>query len=415
VVIRGRKLSLVVIPNLPLTVRADGSFLVTKKFVEGMAFYAKAWDGSVVALMPVVDEASDNLDSVVVDPATLPFTIEVMRSRSRADVVEAVRGAGVVMGGPFHWLRDVSSLCAEANVPSVYNTEYSLTTRLQIVLANSRNPLRVARRSLWEVSEELMHYRRELSAADGVQCNGTPTYDAYKDLTPDPLLYFDTRVFESEVASDQELERANARRLQGRPLQLAFSGRLNATKGAGDLIKVASELDRLKVPFALSIFGAGSLEQEMRLQVQRRGLADRVILPGVLDFHSRLLPTLRDNVDLFVCCHPQGDPSCTYLETMSAGVPIVGYANAAFAGLVGGRDIGWTVPLGDVHRMAEQIALLSRQREMLVDGASAALAFARQHTFERTFRRRVDHLGSIAARGRRSVPLPTLKQERASL
>jgi len=385
VVIRGRKLSLLVIPNLPLTVRADGSYLVTKKFVEGMAFYAKAWDGPVVALMPVVDEASDNLDSVVVDPATLPFTIEVMRSSRRADVVEALRGAGVVMGGPFHWLRDVSSLCAEAGVPSVYNTEYSLTTRLQIVMANSRNPLRLARRSVWEVGEELMHYRRELAAADGVQCNGTPTYDAYKDLTPDPLLYFDTRVFESEVASDEELERANVRRRQGRPLQLAFSGRLNATKGVGDLIKVASELDRLKVPFALSIFGAGSLEQEMRLQVQRRGLADRVILPGVLD----------------------------------AGVPIVGYANAAFAGLVRGRKIGpaigWTVPLGDVRRMAEQIALLSRQREMLIEGARAALTFARQHTFERTFRRRVDHLGSIAARGRRSVPLPTLKQERASL
>jgi hypothetical protein len=51
----------------------------------------------------------------------------------------------------------------------------------------------------------------------------------------------------------------------------------------------------------------------------------------------------------------------------------------------------------------------------LIEGAGAALAFARQHTFERTFRRRVEHLGSIAARGRRAVALPTLTQERASL
>ncbi|HEY2899547.1 MAG TPA: glycosyltransferase [Polyangia bacterium] len=398
---RGQKQSLVVVPALAAVERSDGQVLITKKFVEGMTFYAEAWDGPVTALMAVVEKPTDNLDGVAVDPASLPFKLTLMRTIDPASVTKHLAGAGVVLGGPFWWLRDLSALCAEVNVPSVYNTEYSLTTRLQIVFANNANPVRLLRRSLWEVNEELGHYRPELGLADGVQCNGTPTFEAYRGLTPEPLLYFDTRVPDAELASDEQLGRANARRRQRKPLRLAFSGRLNATKGAGDLVKVAAELDRRRVPFQMDIYGGGALEGFLRSEVQRRGLPERVALKGVVDFHSQLMPILRDQIDLFVCCHPQGDPSCTYLETMSAGVPIVGYANEAFAGLVRQQPVGWTAPLSNPGRLADEIARLHADREALVAGAVAALDLARQHSFERTFRRRIDHLAAIAARGRR--------------
>jgi colanic acid/amylovoran biosynthesis glycosyltransferase len=399
--VEGKRPSLVVVSALGTVARGEGRFVITKKFTEAMTFYADAWDGPVIAFMPVAERGSDNLDNVEVDAKTLPFEVRTISPQDPGQLARDLRGAGVVLGGPFWWLRGLSRLCAQVGVPSVYNTEYSLLTRVQIVLANPASRLRHLRRSLWELNEELRHYRREIALADGVQCNGTPTYDAYRGLTPSPLLYFDTRVFEGEVATDDALARGNARRLGREPLRLAFSGRLNAMKGAGDLVEVAAELDRRGMPFKMDIYGDGPLAATMRDDLARRRLDDRVKLGGVLDFHSELLPTMRDDVDLFVCCHPQGDPSCTYLETMSAGVPIVGYANDAFAGLMRERPVGWSVPRGDARRMADEIARIAENRPALAERASASLTFARLHTFEQTFRRRIDHLAAIAARGAR--------------
>jgi glycosyltransferase involved in cell wall biosynthesis len=115
---------------------------------------------------------------------------------------------------------------------------------------------------------------------------------------------------------------------------------------------------------------------------------------------------VRDTVDLFVCCHRQGDPSCTYLETLSAGVPIVGYANEAFEGLVRLGKFGWTVPMNDPARLADEIARLDRSRAELGSAARAAIEFARQHSFEATFQRRVDHLAAVVAAGPRPVGEP---------
>jgi colanic acid/amylovoran biosynthesis glycosyltransferase len=306
----------------------------------------------------------------------------------------------VVLGGPFATLRGLSAACRARGVPCVYNTEYSLTTRVQIVQSSVKNPLRKLRKFVWEVTEEYWHLRNELRLADGVQCNGTPTFEAYKQLTPSPLLYFDNRVTADEVVSDVDLARANQRRCAGGQLRLAFSGRLNAMKGAGDLVSLAAALRDRGVAFQLDIFGSGPLEEQLRQRTAQQGLAGMVKLEGVLDFHGELLPRLRETVDLFVCCHVQGDPSCTYLETMSAGVPIVGYSNEAFAGLCAQAPIGWATPLRDVDALADEIARLADARAELARHAEAAVAFAREHAFERTFRRRVAHLREVAERAR---------------
>src|SRR5262249_16164737 len=96
--------------------------------------------------------------------------------------------------------------------------------------------------------------------------------------------------------------------------------------------------------------------------------------------------------DLFVCCHRQGDPSCTYVETMACGVPIVGYGNEAWEGLARVSGAGWVTPVGEPIKLAERIAALERDRSALSNAAHAALDFARSHSFEKTFPRRVEHL-----------------------
>jgi hypothetical protein len=83
---------------------------------------------------------------------------------------------------------------------------------------------------------------------------------------------------------------------------------------------------------------------------------------------------------------------------MACGVPIVGYSNEAFEGLVQAAGAGWATPLHRPTDLAEQIASLHRDPEKIRAASERSLAFAREHTFEKTFRRRIDHLNQVATR-----------------
>jgi glycosyltransferase involved in cell wall biosynthesis len=77
---------------------------------------------------------------------------------------------------------------------------------------------------------------------------------------------------------------------------------------------------------------------------------------------------------------------------MSCGVPIVGYDNEAFAGIVRESRCGWTSPIGNPHALAARVAQLADRRDVMASAARQAVEFAREHAFERTFARRSAHL-----------------------
>jgi glycosyltransferase involved in cell wall biosynthesis len=208
-------------------------------------------------------------------------------------------------------------------------------------------------------------------------------------------------VRERRLVAERTLEERLQRLRTGAPLRLAFTGRLAAIKGADHLPRVARSLRRLGVDFTLDVCGSGPLEGRIRALASRWELQPAVRLRGVLDFETELLDFVSREVDLFVCCHRQGDPSCTYLETMACGVPIAGYANEAFARLAAHARTGWTAPLDDPDALARRIAALDRDRAELERGARRARAFAAQHLFEATMDRRVEHLLDAAAAAER--------------
>ena len=107
---------------------------------------------------------------------------------------------------------------------------------------------------------------------------------------------------------------------------------------------------------------------------------------------TELLPLVTDDVDLFVCCHRQGDPSCTYTETMSCGTPIAGYDNEAFQGMVKHSGTGFLSPMDRPRALARLIADLNSDRPRLADASLAALDFASAHDFESTMSGRVEHM-----------------------
>jgi len=226
---------------------------------------------------------------------------------------------------------------------------------------------------------------------DGLQSNGTPAHMQYR-YVDNNLLYFDNRVFCDQIITDDELQQRLDYLYQNKPLRIAFTGRLVRMKGVDHLVELALKLKKLNIDFELRIYGAGDMNVEMEEFISKHHLENNVSMLGAVDFYKVLIPELKRSVDLFVCLHRQSDPSCTYLETLSCGIPIVGYKNRAFAGLLDISDIGWGVKLNDLDEVCRAIVYLNSNRAELIEKSKNSAAFSRLHDFESTFEKRVNHL-----------------------
>jgi glycosyltransferase involved in cell wall biosynthesis len=403
-------LNLTIVQSLQAKKLPEGKVLLTRKLVEAVEKFQSFWPGSITVLMEETHEGNNNLDPKIFNLNELPFnlglvsfdTITADQLRNQSSVVLATVG---------YRQNHISKLCREAGIPCIYTSEYTLKTRKQIVaVENPNNPLRGLWRTRWEEAQERKQ-QQAIKLASGLHCNGTPTYDAYRTLNSDPMLFFDTRITEDMLATVEDIERRTHNRDENTPLQLVFSGRLNRMKGAHYLLDVAQELKRLGIEFKLSISGAGDLEKSMHQRIATDGLGDCVEMRGLDkdDFKTVFFPFVKKNIDLFICCHPQGDPACTYIETMSCGVPIVGFANEAFVGMVDQSKSGWLVEMNRPKLLAKKVAELSRKRDEIKAMSFKALEFAQKHTFDKTFKARALHMERIARSSRVNAPALTAK------
>jgi len=381
---------LLLLPALAAQSVAGGRFALTQKFIDGVTEYARCWPGKVQVAVRQTRKATTNLDEVNVHPDDLPFGLQWMPSAS-SELNTLLTASSIAMITMVDKNLQVAAAAEARGVPVVWVTEYSLKTRKQIICTETTNPLLRWRRE-WYNRQLEAKFEKAIARAAGVQCNGTPTDEAYRPLNPRTLLYFDTRVRQAQVASLNGLNARISRLMQGGSLRLAFSGRLIPMKGADHLPQVAGELRRLGVPFTFQVCGGGPLEPRMKREAASLNLENSFQFRGVLDFESELMPFIANEIDLFVCPHRQGDPSCTYLETMSCGTPIVGYDNEALAGLVRASGVGWTSPIDQPQKLAGLIAKLNGDRRVLAAAAARSLEFAAQRTFEHTMQSRIDHL-----------------------
>jgi colanic acid/amylovoran biosynthesis glycosyltransferase len=396
-----RPRNLTILSSETVATLPNGQISITQKTVDGVLQYGQFWTDPITLLMEKRQVQYDNIGQLIIDRSELPFKLEIVDFSTIQDARSFDTNA-VVLAGVSYQQNHIGQVCQTANLPCIYLAEYSLKTRKQIVATSTKNPLLRLRRNLWQHSQERKQ-RRSIATASGIQCNGTPTYEAYRSISPNPLLFFDTRMTEGMTATEAEIANRYRNREADRPLRLLFSGRLIKMKGADHLLKVAQRLKRSGVRFELYICGEGQLKPEIERQIQAQGLQDCVRMMGVLDFKTELVPFAKETIDLFVCCHRQGDPSCTYLETMACGVPIVGYANEAFEGIVAHSGAGWVVPMDRPDSLANKIAELSDSLPELQEMSVKALHFAKQNTFEKTFNRRINHIYNVIDQAERAA------------
>lgn len=380
---------LILLPVLKAHEAASGRMIVTQKYLKGAAEYAKYWPGPVTSLFDVSPSPSTDLDHVEVAGDHDIHSIEV-RPRDPQVLARRLQSASVVVSflSPFEFA--TAELCNRLGVPIIQVSEYTLRTECQIIDASGANYIANLRRKLWAWRAERLR-RQLIRISAGLQCNGLPTYNSYRGICPDALLFLDNRVRKTDVISIQELSRKAKDARAGRPLRLVYGGRFVPMKGVLHLPEVARHLRQAGVPFQFSIYGAGPEENKLRAAISRYALEDQVSILQPVDFDKEWVPFLKQQADLFVCCHVQGDPSSTYVEAMASGVPIASYDNEAFKGIVEFSGSGFLAPMGRSKALAGVIADLHRDRDRLLEAAQIGRSFSEQHCFETTFSRRVDH------------------------
>ena len=215
----------------------NGNIILTKKFIDGLKLYRKLWDGPVLHICEPAAEPSHNLDNTEI-PFKIPEFDTICEKLTEDNLRSALPKKSIVVSSVGKEFNFVSKICRKLGVPCIYISEYSLQTRLQIVAEYQASWLRGAWQKIRQIQQELAQ-RRAISIADGIQCNGIPTYRSYQRINQDPHLFFDVRTEASTPESVAQIMQKYVNFYQGRKLRLAFSGRLSRMKGVDDLLTVA--------------------------------------------------------------------------------------------------------------------------------------------------------------------------------
>jgi glycosyltransferase involved in cell wall biosynthesis len=384
--------NLLLLPNLGAYLKPNGTALLTKKLLDGIEEYANHWVGEIAVLLHPLKEAEAHPDLVEVGLEQFSFKL-VLTDYTDSNVKDYVTWADAVLAGTAHTTNFVSPLCQQLGTPLIYITELTLATRIQITNADNISRFKKLKKIVWSTRQELRQVHAIWNST-AVQCNGFPTFNSYRSLTSSALLFFDSRLKTPQMISKTDLQvrlnRLKTKLEKKEKINLVFSGRFERIKGVDTLIDLAEELSRRNFKFNLYLAGSGSLQQELETLVKQKKLADNVKFLGVLDFEEQLLPWVKENADLFICCHRQGDPSCTYLETLGCGVPIIGFKNESLSDLLSQSDSGITLSSSPLSKLADAIEYLkySRIEKMSLN----ALNFSLEHGFQETFKKRVGHI-----------------------
>jgi colanic acid/amylovoran biosynthesis glycosyltransferase len=373
----------------------NGRLKIDRKFLAGMQDYAKRINAPLITAHPVLAEDRVLMDAVEVPCAELPFRVmtvevdgwgqtrpaDVSRLRNEISRSKLVYGDGL----------GATTIAQALRVPYIRVLEYDLRTQIVVAASGTNNPLRRANAAIqcgWHYFATTIP---EMRHAHSLHCNGYPTYDASEPHNRNRLLYFDSRMSRELLMPAEQLAARLAGRA-GRTLRLLYSGRYEHLKGAGDVVRVGLECLRRGLDVEMHLYGRGSLRPELEQLASRPPAAGRIHVHDAVPYPE--LVRISHTFDLFVCCHIQNDPSCTYLESFGAGLPIVGYGNRMWRGLAEHSGAGVVTPLGDPGGAADGIQRLAADHAALAALSSKALTFAAEHCFEREFAKRTEALNA---------------------
>jgi len=373
----------------------NGNLLVDRKFHLGMLQNVRHIKTPIVSVHPQGQENEPIFDGVDLPYDQLGYGILTVQLDSRGRVLpsELSRMEGQIAVSRLVYGDSMGSpaLCRKAKVPYVMILEYDLKTQVTVTASQVKSPLRKAVRAVRCAATYAATQVNDMRHAHSLHCNGYPIYDESRFFNQNRLLYLDSRMSADLLIDAAALrERCSAR--IGRPLRLLYSGRYEALKGATHAVRVALECMKLGLEFEMHCYGQGSQKGEMQvLAAQSRGNA-KIVIHDVIPYPE--LAAQARTFDVFVCCHIQADPSCSYLESFGAGLPIVGFANRMWKRLSQESGVGFVAPMERPDLVARDVQKLAVDQQVLASMSEKALEFASAHLFERESLRRIDALNT---------------------
>lgn len=371
--------TLYILPAAPVFVE-NGEYWIDEKMYQGIIYNIQKWPDKVVVLFR---EAVGGIlfKKIKINKNTFNFACY----ENFPDLSFVEKNSIILASAD-----DYKQLVLIKNFPEltgslIYVIENTFKTRIQFLLAERRGLKRLLGGIFFVCKNELALVRA-IKKSRGLQANGYGAFKKYAPHNGNTILYYDTRLKIENIKGARNERNFNR-------IRLAYSGRLTAIKGSNYLIPLAIELKKLAVKFDFFIYGDGDLKDSIEGEIERHDLQNNVHLIGSVDYESVLIEKIRDETDLFIMPHIQGDPSCTYFETLSLGVPIIGFKNEAWSGILENFGaVGWMVDKGDIFSIANIIKKLSNDRVALKYKTEFVKACTAGVNFESQFNKRIQHL-----------------------
>lgn len=136
-----------------------------------------------------------------------------------------------------------------------------------------------------------------------------------------------------------------------KPLVFAAPGRLCPEKGCFFLLDAADALRKRTNDFAIELYGTGPSEAKLRRDVERRGLSGFVRVKGAVSRDVLWSAISGAAATCVPIMYPPG-LTCTALESLSAGVPIVAFDHGATPDMIDNGVTGFRTAPRDVEAYA---------------------------------------------------------------
>ena len=170
----------------------------------------------------------------------------------------------------------------------------------------------------------------------------------------------------------------------GKPLELLYAGRIvEYQKRVFDLLRLAELLAARKVDFRLHIVGDGLDKRALLRRYQRLARAVRLQVSIEPPIQHSAMPNLLRSTDVAVQVSSFEGTSIFMLEAMAHGVVPVMTAVSGTAALIQQGVTGYRVPFGDLPAMAEALAVLAANRNLLPQLGNEAHRRVRDYSQEK--------------------------------
>ncbi len=142
---------------------------------------------------------------------------------------------------------------------------------------------------------------------------------------------------------------------------VSILARLNVVKGHRYLVDAAKLVKEKGVKAKFLIAGTGDMEAEIKAQIERENLSDKVLMLGFVKDVSEILNITDIQAN---CSFGTEATSLALLEGMSLKVPAVVTNYGGNPGVIKDGENGFLVPTHDAEAMAEKLCLLLENKEL---------------------------------------------------